>query len=62
MNCKWYQDEICTKGDVIVNNQNIDVLIKDLKYYLENNEENGVVYFPKFQIEKIIESLKEMGK
>jgi len=45
-----------------VNNQNIDVLIKDLKYYLENNEENGVVYFPKFQIEKIIESLKEMGK
>lgn len=27
---------------------------KDLKYYLDTNEENGVVYIPKFVIEKII--------
>ena len=27
---------------------------KDLKYYLDTNEENGVVYIPKFIIEKII--------
>ncbi len=27
---------------------------EDMKYYLENNEENGVVYMPKFIIEKMI--------
>ena len=27
---------------------------KDLKYYLDTNEEKGVVYIPKFVIEKII--------
>lgn len=27
---------------------------KDLKYYLDTNEENGVVYIPKFVIEKIV--------
>ena len=27
---------------------------KDLKYYLDVNEENGVVYIPKFVIEKIV--------
>lgn len=31
-----------------------------LKYYLEINEEKGVVYIPKFIIEKILEELKEM--
>ena len=30
-----------------------------LKYYLEINEEKGVVYIPKFIIEKILEELKE---
>ena len=29
---------------------------KDLKYYLDTNEENGVVYIPKFVIEKIVYS------
>lgn len=28
--------------------------VEDLKYYLESNEENGVVYVPKFAVEKII--------
>ena len=27
---------------------------KDLKWYLDTNEENGVVYIPKFVIEKIV--------
>ena len=27
---------------------------KDLKHYFDTNEENGVVYIPKFIIEKII--------
>lgn len=37
-----------------------DTVIADLKYYLDNNEENGVVYFPKFFVEKILSNLKEM--
>lgn len=32
----------------------IEEIKKDLKYYLDTNEENGVVYIPKFVIEKII--------
>lgn len=27
---------------------------KDLEYYLNTNEENGVVYIPKFVVEKIV--------
>lgn len=30
---------------------------RDLKWYLDTNEENGVVYIPKFIIEKIIRSI-----
>ena len=30
---------------------------KTLKYYLDTNEEDGVVYIPKFAIEKIINSI-----
>lgn len=30
---------------------------KDLKYYLDTNEENGVVYIPKFIIENMIHKL-----
>ena len=37
---------------------NIEEIIKDkLKYYLDTNEENGVVYIPKFVIEKIVNSI-----
>ena len=31
-----------------------DHIKKTLKYYLDTNEENGVVYIPKFVIEKIV--------
>ena len=34
-------------------------VVGDLKYYLENNEENGVVYVPRFIVEKIINNAKE---
>ena len=27
---------------------------KDLEYYLNTNEENGVIYIPKFVVEKIV--------
>lgn len=38
--------------------------VEDLKYYLENNEENGVVYVPKFAVEKLINrhGSQEAGK
>ena len=35
-------------------NAKVHKVIKDLKYYLDINEENGVVYIPKFVIEKMI--------
>ena len=35
-------------------NAKVNKVIKDLKYYLDTNEENGVVYIPKFVIEKIV--------
>lgn len=34
--------------------QDLNKIKKDLKYYLDTNEENGVVYIPKFVIEKIV--------
>lgn len=40
-------------------NAKVHKVIKDLKYYLDTNEENGVVYIPKFVIEKMVdENLK----
>lgn len=35
-------------------NKKVRKVIEDLKYYLDTNEENGVVYIPKFVIEKIV--------
>lgn len=35
-------------------NKKTKKVIADLKYYLDTNEEDGVVYIPKFVIEKII--------
>ena len=37
--------------------ENIDKVRKDLKYYLDTNEELGVVYIPKFIVEKMIKEL-----
>lgn len=34
-------------------------IIDTLKYYLDVNEENGVVYMPKFIVEKLIKELKD---
>ena len=41
-----------------VSREQLDVVINSLKLRLENNEENGVVYIPKFAIEKMIERLE----
>ena len=44
-------------------NAKVHKVIKDLKYYLDTNEEIGVVYIPKFVIEKIVnEHLKQTFK
>lgn len=37
--------------------KNIDKIQRDLKYYLDTNEELGVVYIPKFIVEKMIKEL-----
>ena len=36
-----------------------DTVIADLKYYLETNEENGVVHIPKFFVEKALNKWQE---
>ena len=33
-------------------------VVRTLQYYLDFDEENGVVYIPKFMVEKMIEELK----
>ena len=38
--------------------QELEDAIEDLHYYLDNNEENGVVFVPRFVIEKIINQQK----
>lgn len=35
-------------------NKKVKKVVADLKYYLDTNEENGVVYIPKFIIEKMV--------
>lgn len=35
-------------------NKKIKKVLTDLKYYLDTNEENGVIYIPKFVIEKMV--------
>lgn len=37
---------------------NLKHIKESLEFYLDSNEENGVVYIPKFIVEKIIEELK----
>ena len=66
--CSYYPDEDCTKkqcADIInlINRQKAEIerLRVDLKYYLDNNEESGVVYIPKFIVEKRIKELSEVS-
>lgn len=52
--------EVCTKKIALAMEEYSKVLgdlheiKKYLKYYLDTNEENGVVYIPKFVIEKMV--------
>lgn len=46
---KALQEERHKKGKVDI--------VRTLKHYLDCNEENGVVYIPKFVVEKMIEEL-----
>lgn len=41
-----------------VSREQLDVVINSLKLRLENNEENGVVSIPKFDVERMIERLE----
>lgn len=41
-----------------VSREQVDVVIKSLKLRLENNEEGGVVYIPKFAVMEMIERLE----
>lgn len=41
-----------------ISREQLDVVINSLKLRLESNEENGVVYLPKFAVEQMIERLE----
>ena len=38
-----------------------EIIKEELTYYLNNNEENGVVYIPKFVIKKMISNKQNEG-
>lgn len=44
----------------IVENKKIKSIVESLEYYLMVNEENGVVFVPKFFVEDAIKQLKEV--
>ena len=51
---------MCIVGKALrpVSRDQVEVVIKSLKLRLENNEEGGVVYIPKFAVEGMIERLE----
>lgn len=63
--CRWYFDGNCRDKDGYEKcpytflNQNVLQKVKDdLQYYLNVNEEKGVVYIPKFVVKKLISKLE----
>lgn len=42
-----------------IGREQVEKVLKSLRYYLETNEEYGVVYIPKFAVEKMIMRLEE---
>jgi hypothetical protein len=52
------KSQIQTTRSNIELSEKLEAAIEDLQYYLENNEESGVVFVPKFVIEKIIKKQK----
>ena len=53
-------EAMCIIGNALrpVSREQVDVVIKSLKFRLENNEESGVVYIPKFAVMEMIERLE----
>ena len=53
--------ELPEEGLALINRQKAEIeKIKiKLKYYLETNEENGVVYIPKFIIDKLVKEMED---
>ena len=52
--------EVCTKKTALAMEAysktlgDLHEIKKDLRYYLDTNEENGVVYIPKFVVQKMV--------
>ena len=52
---------MCAKNALdLINRQKAEIekIKADLKYYLETNEENGVVYIPKFIINNLVKEMR----
>lgn len=49
-----------SKQNIKQKDKHLNHLKESLEFYLDTHEENGVVYIPKFMIEKIIEEFKDI--
>lgn len=49
-----------SKQNIKQKTKNLKSLKESLEFYLDSCEENGVVYIPKFMIEKMIEEFKDI--
>lgn len=49
-----------SKQNIKQKDKNLNHLKESLEFYLDTHEENGVVYIPKFMIEKMVEELKDI--
>lgn len=48
------------KQNIKQKDKNLNRIKESLEFYLDTHEENGVVYIPKFMIEKMIEEFKDV--
>lgn len=58
-NMKLKERIINLRKHTVPTREQVDKVLKSLRYYLETNEEYGVVYIPKFAVEKMIMRLEE---
>lgn len=58
---QYCKETVCSLSWDLIQRQmeKIEKLKADLKYYLDNNEENGVVYISKFIVEKRLKEISQ---
>ena len=64
--CAFYRSGKCSSNMLnaalnLINRQKAEIekIKKNLQYYLNTNEENGVVYIPKFVVDDLVKEITE---